>query len=174
MILYGKVRLLGVDGLHCPPVHSDTRRIQLSESNSEHLFDKAMRLAVHAHAGHVDRAGKPYLLHVLQVVGGCGDDLMASTVAALHDVVEDSALTLRDLKEQGFPQAVVDAVDALTRREGEAYEDCIERVSKNVLATKVKRSDLLSNLDVRRLTQVTTADTSRLERYRKAWERLGG
>ena len=174
MILYGKLRLLGADGLHCPPVHSDTRRIQLSESNSEHLFDKAMRLAVHAHAGHVDRAGKPYLLHVLQVVGGCGDDLMASTVAALHDVVEDSALTLRDLKEQGFPQAVVEAVDALTRREGEAYEDCIERVSKNVLATKVKRSDLLSNLDVRRLTQVTTADTSRLERYRKAWERLGG
>jgi (p)ppGpp synthase/HD superfamily hydrolase len=155
-------------------VNSDTRRIKLSDPVNEHLFDKAMRLAVHAHAGHVDRAGKPYLLHVLQVVSGCGGDLMASTVAALHDVVEDSALTLRDLKEQGFPPLVVDAVDALTRREGEAYEDCIERVSKNVLATKVKRSDLMSNLDVRRLTQVTTADTSRLERYRKAWEKLGG
>lgn len=155
-------------------VNSDTRRIRLSESNNEHLFDKALRLAVHAHAGHVDRAGKPYLLHVLQVVGGCRDDLMAATVAALHDVVEDSTLTLRDLKEQGFPQAVVDAVDALTRREGEAYEDCIERVAKSALATKVKRADLESNLDVRRLTQVSTADTGRLERYRKAWERLGG
>ena len=108
------------DGLHCPPVQSDTRRVRLSEPTSEHLLDKALRIAVHAHAGHVDRAGKPYLLHVLQVVGGCGDDLMAATVAALHDVVEDSTFTLRDLKDQGFPAQVVEAVDALTRREGEA------------------------------------------------------
>ena len=97
---------------------------------------------------------------------------MAATVAALHDVVEDSTLTLHDLKEQGFPQVVVEAVDALTRREGEAYEDCIERVSKNVLATRVKRADLENNLDVRRLLHVTTSDLGRLERYRKAWERL--
>ena len=99
---------------------------------------------------------------------------MAATVAALHDVVEDSALTLRDLREQGFPPLVVDAVDALTRREGEAYEDCIERVAVNSLAIKVKRADLESNLDVRRLTQVTSADIGRLERYRKAWGRLAG
>ncbi len=155
-----------------PAVQPDTRRIQLSESTNEHLFDKALRLAVHAHAGHVDRAGRPYLLHVLQVAGGCSDDLMAATVAALHDVVEDSTLTLRDLKDQGFPPLVVDAVDALTRREGESYEDSIERVAKNGLAVKVKRADLQNNLDIRRLTQVSSADIGRLERYRKAWERL--
>ena len=97
---------------------------------------------------------------------------MAATVAALHDIVEDSTFTLRDLKDQGFPAQVVDAVDALTRREGESYEDSIERVAKNPLAAKVKRSDLLNNLDIRRLPQVGSADIGRLERYRKAWERL--
>lgn len=153
-------------------MHPDTQRIRLSESTSEHLLDKALRLAVHAHAGHVDRAGAPYLLHVLQVVVGCQDNLLAATVAALHDVVEDSPLTLRDLRDQGFPSPVIEAVDALTRREGEAYEDCIERVAKCPLASKVKLADLHSNMDVRRLAQVTTGDIGRLERYRKAWERL--
>lgn len=153
-------------------MHSDTRRVRLSESTSEHHLDKALRLAVHAHAGHVDRAGAPYLLHVLQVVDRCRDDLMAATVAALHDVVEDSTLTLRDLRDQGFPAPVIEAVDALTRREGEAYEDCIERVAKVPLAARVKLADLESNMDVRRLTQVTSADIGRLERYRKAWDRL--
>ncbi len=153
-------------------MHSDTRRVRLSESTSEHLLDKALRLAVHAHAGHVDRAGSPYLLHVLQVVDRCRDDLSAATVAALHDVVEDSTLTLRDLREQGFPAVVIEAVDALTRREGEAYEDAIERVMPVPLARRVKLADLESNMDVRRLAQVSPADIGRLERYRKAWERL--
>jgi (p)ppGpp synthase/HD superfamily hydrolase len=97
---------------------------------------------------------------------------MAATVAALHDVVEDSSMTLRDLRDQGFPPSVIEAVDALTRREGEAYEDCIERVAKLPLATRVKLADLESNMDVRRLAQVTSADIGRLERYRKAWDRL--
>lgn len=153
-------------------MHPDTRRIRLSETTSEHLLDKALRLAVHAHAGHVDRAGAPYLLHVLQVVDRCRDDLMAATVAALHDVIEDSTMTLRDLRDQGFPVQVIESVDALTRREGEAYEDCIERVARLPLATRVKLADLESNMDIRRLAQVTTADIGRLERYRKAWDRL--
>ena len=138
----------------------------------EHILDKALRLAVQVHSGHVDRGGRPYLLHVLQVVGSCKDDLDAATLAALHDVVEDSSLTLKDLREQGFPANIVDGVDALTRRDGEAYEDAIERAAKNTLARKVKLADLESNLDVRRLTQVTTTDIGRLERYTKAWKRL--
>jgi (p)ppGpp synthase/HD superfamily hydrolase len=138
----------------------------------EHILDKALRLAVQVHSGHADRGGRPYLLHVLQVVVGCKDDLDAATLAALHDVVEDSSLTLKDLREQGFPANIVDGVDALTRRDGEAYEDAIERAAKNTLARKVKLADLESNLDVRRLTQVTTSDIGRLERYTKAWKRL--
>jgi len=138
----------------------------------EHMLDKALRLAVQVHSGHVDRGGRPYLLHVLQVVIGCKDDLDAATLAALHDVVEDSSLTLKDLREQGFPAHIVDGVDALTRRDGEAYEDAIERTAGHAVARKVKIADLESNLDVRRLTQVTATDIGRLERYTKAWKRL--
>jgi len=138
----------------------------------EHILDKALRLAVQVHSGHVDRGGRPYLLHVLQVAVGCKDDLDAATLAVLHDVVEDSTLTLKDLREQGFPAHIIEGVDALTRRDGEAYEDAIERAAGHGLARKVKLSDLESNLDVRRLTQVTAADIGRLERYTKAWKRL--
>lgn len=67
---------------------------------------------------------------------------------------------------------MVDAVDALTRREGESYEDSIERVAKVPLARKVKLADLESNMDLRRLSQVTTSDLGRLDRYRRAWKRL--
>jgi (p)ppGpp synthase/HD superfamily hydrolase len=151
-------------------VHSDTTKLRLS--SSEHPLDKALGLAVQVHSGHVDRAGRPYLLHVLEVVSRCREDLDASIVAALHDVVEDSSLTLRDLREQGFSSRVVEGVDALTRREGEAYEDSIERAAANPLARRVKLADLESNLDVRRLSQVAASDAGRLERYRKAWKRL--
>ena len=136
------------------------------------MLDRALRLAVQVHTGHVDRGGKPYLLHVLQVVAACRDDLDAATVAALHDVVEDSSLTCKHLREQGFPAEVVEAVDALTRREGEAYEDAIERASSLPLARRVKIADLESNLDLRRLSQVATNDVGRLQRYVKAWKRL--
>jgi (p)ppGpp synthase/HD superfamily hydrolase len=139
---------------------------------TEHILDKALRLAVQVHSGHGDRGGRPYLLHVLQVVVGCKDDLDAATLAALHDVVEDSTLTLKDLKEQGFPAHIIEGVDALTRRDGEAYEDAIERAAGHALARKVKICDLESNLDVRRLNQVTATDIGRLERYSKAWKRL--
>jgi len=138
----------------------------------EHMLDRALRLAVQIHSGHVDRGGRPYLLHVLQVVASCKEDLDAATLAALHDVVEDSSLTLRDLREQGFPANIVDGVDALTRRDGEAYEDAVERAASHPIARKVKLSDLESNLDVRRLEQVTASDIGRLERYTKAWRRL--
>lgn len=151
-------------------MHSDTRRLRLEAP--EHQLDRALRLCVQVHSGHVDRAGSPYILHVLEVVSLCRGDHQAATVAALHDVVEDSTLSIRDLREQGFSAAVVDAVDALTRREGESYEDSIERVAKVPLARKVKLADLESNMDLRRLSQVTTSDLGRLDRYRRAWKRL--
>jgi len=151
-------------------VHSDTAKLRIDAP--EHLLDKALQLAVQIHSGHVDRGGTPYLLHVLQVVSACRYDLDAATVAALHDVVEDSDLSLKNLREQGFPQKIVDGVDALTRRDGEAYEDAIERAAANPLARKVKLADLESNMDARRLTKVSTADLGRLERYRRAWKRL--
>ena len=139
---------------------------------SDHPLDRALRLAVEVHSGQKDRSGRPYILHVLKVVMGCRPDDDAMTVAALHDVVEDSPMTLDDLRGLGFAEEIVGAVDAISRRDGETYEDYIERVVPNSLARRVKRVDLEHNMDVRRLPHVTQADTARLERYRQAWGRI--
>ncbi|MDF2572046.1 MAG: hypothetical protein K0R55_3650 [Sporomusa sp.] len=81
------------------------------------MFNKALLLATKAHAGQVDKAGKPYLLHPIAVA----DMLKAEEekiVALLHDVVEDTSLTLIDLRNEGFPDRIVEAVDAITKRSG--------------------------------------------------------
>lgn len=137
-------------------------------------FEHALRIAVDAHAGQTDNEERPYILHVLQVVMGARPDLEAMTVAALHDVVEDSPITLFHLRDQGFPERILEAVDAISRREGETYEDYIERVSRVPLAVRVKLPDLEHNMDVRRLGHVAPSDVARLERYRAAWVRLSG
>ena len=86
----------------------------------------------------------------------------------LHDVVEDSCVTLEDLKQAGFSSEVVDAVDALTRRADERYEDYLLRCRKNPIARVVKRADLHDNMDTTRLPVLTEADRDRLAKYRKA------
>lgn len=140
----------------------------------DHPLDLALSIAVTAHAGHEDRSGRPYILHVLNVVLGCVSDDDAMVVAALHDVVEDSPMTLDGLRSAGFSERIVEAVDAISRREGETYEDYIERVVKVPLARQVKKVDLEHNMDVRRLPQFTQKDATRLDRYRKAWDRVTG
>ncbi|MCB9497214.1 MAG: hypothetical protein H6686_10065 [Fibrobacteria bacterium] len=84
----------------------------MPQDHSEHVLDRALRLAVDSHAGQLDRAGQPYILHVLQVVMGSRPDPEAMAVAALHDVVEDSSVTLADLKSQGFPKGATCTLDA--------------------------------------------------------------
>ena len=93
-------------------------------------------------------------------------------VAVLHDVVEDSEWTLDDLRDEGFPDETLVAVDHLTRREQESYEDFIERASANSLARTVKIADLQDNMDVSRISQITDKDVKRIKRYQRALARL--
>src|SRR5262249_4397457 len=88
--------------------------------------------------------------------------------AVLHDVVEDTPTTLDDLRREGFPQAVVEAVDCLTRREDESYDEFIARIKPNALARRVKIADLEDNMDLSRIPHPTDKDLARIERYRKA------
>ena len=127
-------------------------------------LDDAILLAAQAHRGQKDRAGAPYILHPLRVMLRLKteEEMM---VAVLHDVVEDSAFALADLERTGFPPHVVEAVDCLTRREGETYEAFIERIKPNSLARRVKLADLEDNLDIRRLPQLGEKDLARLQRY---------
>lgn len=92
--------------------------------------------------------------------------------AVLHDVLEDSTLTPEDLGRAGYPQAVLEAVECLTRRAGEPYEAFIERIKRNPLATRVKLADLddniNDNMDLSRISAPSNLDMKRLEKYLRA------
>jgi (p)ppGpp synthase/HD superfamily hydrolase len=93
-------------------------------------------------------------------------------VAILHDVVEDSEVTLDDLRAEGFSDEVVNAIDHVTRREGELYEAFIERIAPHPLARRVKVADLEDNMDVTRLVVLDERGAERMQRYLRSWQRL--
>jgi translation elongation factor EF-Ts len=93
-------------------------------------------------------------------------------VALLHDVVEDSDITLAQLRQADFPDDVVTAIDCLTRREDESYDEFITRILPNRLACRVKLADIEDNMNLTRLTQLTPKDIERLERYMQARQRI--
>lgn len=111
----------------------------------QHL-DHAVQIAMEAHKGQADKTGKPYFEHCQRVAFLVSGD-EAKTVAYLHDVVEKgSGWTLDRLKEEGFPPAVISAVDALTQRPDEPDDDFVRRAASNPLALPVKKADLEDNL----------------------------
>lgn len=135
------------------------------------LLEKALRIAVEAHAGQVDKAGKPYIFHPLRVCVRCSTD-EERLVALLHDTIEDTEITAEDLLVAGFPRNIVDAILAVSRKEGESYEDFIVRAGQKPLSRAVKLHDLEDNMDISRLEQVTAGDVDRLNRYIRAYRYL--
>lgn len=138
---------------------------------------RARDVALIAHAGQLDRAGKSYIGHPERVAGQLRGEAVRAT-AWLHDVVEDSVVSLDDLAAGGFERRVVEAVDALTRRPGEPYLQYVRRAGENPLARRVKVADLRDNMDLSRLDGLPEKDIAagreRVERkYRPALELLG-
>lgn len=131
-------------------------------------LDYAIELAAKGHAGQKDKAGQPYILHVLRVMLAMNTD-EERIVAALHDLVEDTHFSLSQLRQLGFSPEIVSAVDILTRQEGQSYEGYIARISRHALATRVKLADLQDNMNLARLPHPTDRDFDRHERYVKAW-----
>lgn len=129
--------------------------------------EAAREIAIRAHAGQIDKAGRPYIEHPAHVASSVEGEL-AKAVAWLHDVVEDTAMTFDDIASMGVDVEVIEAVRALTREEGESYFAYIARVGLNPLAREVKLADLEHNSDLARLPVVTDADLARVERYRQA------
>jgi (p)ppGpp synthase/HD superfamily hydrolase len=94
-------------------------------------------------------------------------------VAALHDVIEDNPdWTFERLQAEGFSAEIIEAVDHLTRREEESYEEFVERAQQNPLARQVKLADLEDNMDLKRIKNLTKKDKERLARYHKAWLKI--
>ena len=136
-------------------------------------LEDAIILAAKAHKGQLDRAGQPYILHPLRVMLRLPDE-SARIAAILHDVVEDTATTMEDLRAAGYAEEVLAALDCVTRRNAETYEEFIERIAPNPLARRVKLADLADNMDLTRLRAIDEKDRERMERYQAAWKRLGG
>lgn len=134
-------------------------------------LERAIAIAVEAHQGQKDKYGAPYISHPLRVMARV-DSEKEKTVAVLHDVVEDTNWTFEQLRKEGFSEEVIQAIDCVTKREGEPYEDFVKRSAANPLARRVKIADLEDNMDVRRLKTVTPKDADRLNKYLKAWQYL--
>ncbi|MBQ6573500.1 MAG: hypothetical protein IIX41_04170 [Bacteroidales bacterium] len=135
------------------------------------LRKKAEIIARKAHAGQVDKAGEDYFNHPKRVADNFYED-NDIIVALLHDVIEDTDITLEHLKKEGFNDDVLTALDAMTKREGESYDLFIERVKDNPIALKVKMADLRDNMDILRLPELTEKDLQRIAKYHKAYKYL--
>jgi (p)ppGpp synthase/HD superfamily hydrolase len=134
---------------------------------------RAIEIAVAAHAGQTDKAGAPYILHALRVMLSLEGDA-DRIVGVLHDVIEDCpGWTPERLREEGFSEPILAALAHVTKlSENEDYTAFIARAGRNPIAARVKRADLLDNLDVRRLPVVTEKDGRRLSKYLAALAQL--
>ncbi len=137
------------------------------------LIEKSLSIALQAHSQQIDKAGNPYILHPLRIMEKM-DTEEEMCVAILHDTIEDSPLTAESLLDAGIPSNIVEAVQVLTKTDGEDYQQFIQRVLKNELAVKVKKADIQDNLNVLRLDTLTDDDLERVRKYHKAWKRLDG
>lgn len=142
----------------------------MTEQSDIEMVAKARTWAFKAHAGQKDKAGKDYFrAHVAVVAEGVKGDPIAGTVAFLHDTVEDTSITIEDIRT-GFPKEVTDAVSALTHSKGISYAEYLWYIQQNSIAVKVKLSDLRSNMDLTRLPHAPTEkDLERTRKYKRAY-----
>ena len=136
-------------------------------------LETAIKLAVDAHQGQTDKAGKPYILHPLRLMMQCETEAL-QIVAVLHDVIEDSGVTPANLRNLGFSDEVVGALSCLTKQKGEDYFAFISRAMSNPLARRVKELDLIDNMNSSRLTELSDTDVARLRKYIAALAQLRG
>lgn len=130
-------------------------------------IDDALALVAAHFRGITDKDGQPYVLHCLRVMLGVTDP-QAQLVALLHDLVEDTEVTIEDLRSKGFDAAVIAAIDLVTHREADSYADYVVRLKMDPLAREAKLSDLRDNASLTRVLyrqQKLPGDLERIQRY---------
>lgn len=137
------------------------------------MLDKMLVIATNAHAGQFDRGGNPYILHPLKVMHYLKtDDEELMCIALGHDVIEDTKVTYRDLRDAGISERVIAGIRALTKLPGQTYDEYKEGVFANVDAMRVKMADLRHNTDIRRLKGISEKDIERMVKYQKFYLEL--
>jgi len=135
------------------------------------MLEVALSIALESHNGQLDKAGQIYILHPLRLMMKFSN-MEERIVAVLHDVVEDSDVTLDDLASKGFSKKVISAIGCLTKKENETYDNFINRIIVNDLARKVKIEDIKDNLDITRIHTINDVDLQRIVKYHQALEKL--
>ena len=130
-------------------------------------LEHAIALAAKAHEGQRDKAGEPYILHPLRMM------LKLNTaeeriVAGLHDIVEDCGWSRDRIRAEGFSENVIGAVESVTKRPGEDYDEFVMRAAAHPVGRSVKLADLEDNSDLSRIKNPTQRDIDRIEKYRRA------
>ena len=129
-------------------------------------LEQAIALAAQQHAGQVDKANAPYILHPLRVMLNV-PTIEHKIVAVLHDVLEDTETNTEDLRKLGFQQQIIDAILALTKKVGESRLQAAQRTVQNPIARVVKLADIADNMDLSRIQSPTIKDFERLKEYQQ-------
>ena len=132
---------------------------------------EAMKLMFEKHKSQLDKSGLPYVHHPLHVAEQMKDE-NTTIVALLHDVIEDTDMTIEQLEPYDFPKEAIEALRLMTHEKGLDYFDYIKRLSKNPIARKVKLADLEHNMDLSRLNRITEENKKRIEKYQKSHQYL--
>lgn len=147
--------------------------LPVMDTNAKHLA-KALAITTQLFEKIPDKNGAPYALHCIAVMMGVADrgyEVMAA--AAMHDLIEDTHMTLSWLSDDHeFSPRIVQLVEIMTKRQGEEYEDYIDRVMCDCDAIAIKLSDLRHNSDIRRLPDISVKSGERLVKYAAAYKKL--
>lgn len=132
----------------------------------------ALDIATKAHEGQLDKSGKPYILHPIHVAEAQEDEI-STTVALLHDVVEDSNWTFEELLKAGIPEKAVNSLRYMTHEKHTPYMEYIEKLAQDPVARGVKLADLEHNMDTSRINrELTERELKKQEKYTRAYEYL--
>lgn len=134
-------------------------------------LERAIAIAAEAHAGQFDKAGAAYILHPLKVMLSLNSE-EERIAGVLHDVIEDSAWTVDDLRREGFSREILEALESVTRRKDETYAEFVQRAAENPVGRRVKLADLRDNCDLSRIASPTEKDFARIGKYKRAIESI--
>jgi len=135
------------------------------------MLKQAIKIATIAHKGQTDKGGHDYIGHPLRVMDSVKSE-NEKIVAVLHDVVEDTDITIEYLRGKGFSEEVFDGVYAMTRGKEESYNHYIKKVMSNDIAVVVKLADLTDNLNLTRLRSLKDIKINNLGMYLETYHKL--
>lgn len=148
--------------------------LELEELKEKDAYTKAQKIVKRLFKEKLDKGGNPYLNH-LYYVSDRLEEVNMKTVGLLHDLLEDTIITEKDLKKIGFSEEVIEALLLITKKENELYDEYIDRIleSNNMIAINVKAIDMENNMDLSRIKNPTPKDLSRCEnKYKPQYERI--